>query len=218
MVIYTQIRGKKGKMVAQRIPAAGFVLVGGQSRRMGRDKALLEFAGQPLFLRVADLLQPYVEEVTLLGSVARYAGFGLAVLEDQHPGQGPLGALYSGLRNSSCDWNLFFACDLPFLKRRLVEILLERTSETTAQAIVPKVGDRWQPLCAAYHRSCLSSIEVLMKRSENLSLVGLLSVLHVDVLTPGPSESLRAWEEMFLNVNTPEQWEQVQCGVSAVVQ
>ncbi|MBI2818490.1 MAG: molybdenum cofactor guanylyltransferase [Acidobacteria bacterium] len=204
-------------MNPQRLRAAGFVLVGGQSRRMGRDKALLELEGKPLFLRVADLLQPYVEEVTLLGSVARYAGFGLPVLEDQHPGQGPLGALYTGLRNSSCDWNLFFACDLPFLKHKLVEILLGRTSGTTAQAIVPKVGDRWQPLGAAYHRSCLSSIEALIKRSENLSLVGLLSLLRVDVLTPGLSESLRAWEEMFLNVNTSEQWEQVQGAVSVIV-
>lgn len=204
-------------MNPQRRRAAGFVLVGGQSCRMGRDKALLDVEGKALFLRVADLLLPYVEEITLLGSVARYAGFGLPVLEDRYPGQGPLGALYTGLRNSSYDWNLFFACDLPFLKCRLVEILLERTSETTAQAIVPKAGGRWQPLCAAYHRSCLSSLEALMKRSENLSLVGLLSLLRVDVLTPAPRESLRAWEEMFLNVNTPEQWEQVQCAVSAVV-
>jgi molybdenum cofactor guanylyltransferase len=203
-------------MIIQRNPAAGFVLVGGQSRRMGRDKALLEFDGRVLFLRVANILKPYTREVTLLGSAARYTGFGLPVLEDQHPGKGPLGALYTGLRNSSCEWNLFFACDLPFLNHRLIEMLLERTSDTIAQAIVPEAGDRWQPLCAAYHRSCLASIEAMLHQNENLSLVGLLSLVRVEVLTPGPSESPRAWEKMFLNVNTPAQWEQVQCAESAV--
>ncbi|MBI3933434.1 MAG: molybdenum cofactor guanylyltransferase [Acidobacteria bacterium] len=197
-------------MDTQRFRACGFVLVGGQSRRMGRDKALLEFEGRPMLLRMADLLQPYVGQVTLLGSPARYSGFGLPVLEDQSPGQGPLGALYTGLRNSTCDWNLFFACDLPHLSRRFVEILLKRARETSAQAVVPKAGERWQPLCAAYHRSCLPLMEAVIRRGENLAVVDLLPLLRVEVLPPEPSVSIRAWEEMFINVNTAGQWEQLQ--------
>ena len=211
------IEWKKASMDRQGIWAAGFVLVGGQSRRMGRDKALLELEGQPMLLRVAELLRPYAEDVTLLGSPARYARFGLPVLEDQYPGLGPLGALCTGLRNSSCDWNLFVACDLPFLSPRIIELLLQRARDTTAQAVVPKVGDRWQPLCAAYHRSCLPSIEVLIQRGEDLAVAGLLASLRVEALTPGPFESLRAWEEMFTNVNTAREWEQAQRATETVV-
>jgi len=197
-------------MNPQRIPAAGFVLVGGQSRRMGRDKALLEFEGKPLLSHIAELIAPYVAEVALLGSPARYSGFGLAVLEDEYPGRGPLGALYTGLRNSSRDWNLFFACDLPFLTPGIVQSLLERASGTTAQAIVPKAGEQWQPLCAAYHRSCLVAVEASIQRGEDRSLVRLLAALRVEVLAPEPSENLAEWERIFSNVNTAEQWEQMQ--------
>src|SRR3990172_4918807 len=90
-------------MAARMNSAAGFVLVGGQSRRMGCDKALLEIEGAPLCLRIASLLQPYVKTVTLLGPPARYSGFGLPVLADQQPGQGPLGALYTALKYSPFD-------------------------------------------------------------------------------------------------------------------
>jgi molybdopterin-guanine dinucleotide biosynthesis protein A len=197
-------------MTPRSISVAGFVLVGGHSRRMGRDKALLELDGKPMLLRTAELLQPYAEEVTLLGPAGRYAGFGFPVLPDARPGLGPLGAIYTGLRQSSRDWNLFVACDLPNSTPHIVELLLERASATAAQAIVPFAGNRLQPLCAAYHRSCLPCINAVLERGDNLSLVELLSLLQVEMLTPGPDENSGAWENWFLNVNTRRQWEQRQ--------
>jgi molybdopterin-guanine dinucleotide biosynthesis protein A len=194
--------------------AEGFVLVGGRSRRMGRDKALLELDGKPLFLRTAHLLEPYVKTVTLLGPPGRYSGFGFPVLPDREPGLGPLGALHTGLQSSLSDWNLFFACDLPFLSRRIIELLLRRVSESDAQAVVPVAGNRQQPLCGAYHRDCLGSMEAMFEQRSNPALGGLLARLRVDVLTPEPPDSLRGWEEMFFNANTPQEWEQVQSGVA----
>jgi len=211
-------------MDSQGVSAAGFVLVGGRSRRMGRDKALLELEGKPMFLRIAELVQPQVKEFMLLGSAAgsatgsaagsaeRYARFGIPVVEDQYPAMGPLGALCTGLKISSCDWNLFFACDLPHLRRRIVAMLLERARHTSAEAVVPRVRDRWQPLCAAYHRSCLPAMEAAIHRGHDLSIRGLLPLLRVEVLSPDSSDDLRAWEEMFANTNTASEWEKEQRG------
>ncbi|MGH9360228.1 MAG: molybdenum cofactor guanylyltransferase, partial [Terriglobia bacterium] len=64
------------RKLAPGIPVAGFVLAGGASRRMGQDKALLEIAGEPLFLRAANLLKPYVSAVVLLGAPDSYAWSG----------------------------------------------------------------------------------------------------------------------------------------------
>ena len=208
-------------MDSQGFSAAGFVLVGGRSRRMGRDKALLELDGKPMFLRIAELVQPQVKEFTLLrsaadsaaGSAERYARFGIPVVEDQYPAMGPLGALCTGLKISSCDWNLFFACDLPHLSRRIVEMLLERARHTSAEAVVPRVREHWQPLCAAYHRSCLPAMEAAIHRGQDLSIRGLLPLLRVEVLAPDPSEDLRACEEMFANMNTASEWEKEQRGI-----
>ena len=77
-------------------PVGGFVLVGGQSQRMGLDKSLLRLEGRPLFLRAVELLRPHVAEVTLLGPPARYARFGINALPDRRPGRGPLGGIVHG--------------------------------------------------------------------------------------------------------------------------
>jgi molybdopterin-guanine dinucleotide biosynthesis protein A len=143
-----------------------------------------------------------------------YSRFDLPVLPDALPGSGPLGGIYTGLQKSSSDWNLFFACDLPNLTPRVVELLLERAATTAAQAVVPFAGNRFQPLCAAYHRSCFPFIQAVIDGGRGLSLVGLLSLLRVDPLTPGPDENSDAWENLFLNVNTREQWEQLQSSLA----
>ncbi len=83
------------------LPAGGFVLVGGKSQRMGRDKALLEVKGQPLLLRTVELLRPYVAEVTLLGAPTRNAHFSIPVLPDRYRGRGPLAALCTALECST---------------------------------------------------------------------------------------------------------------------
>jgi molybdopterin-guanine dinucleotide biosynthesis protein A len=188
---------------------AGFVLVGGRSSRMGRDKALLELAGKPLHLRAADLLKRHVAQVSLIGPRARYSHFGLPVLEDAYADRGPLAALYTGLSNSSCDWNVFLACDLPFIGERLIDMLLKRISTTTAQAVVPKTSTGWQPLCAAYHAGCLPYIERAIERGE-WAIVDLLPLIQVEPLTGDSSEDPKTWEQMFYNVNTADDWERAQ--------
>lgn len=188
--------------------AAGFVLVGGQSRRMGQNKALLEVDGQPLGVRTAAVLKTFLAEVTLLGPAQQYAMFGLPVIEDLYPGDGPLGAVYTGLKRSHQPWNLFFACDLPFLEARLVELLLQRALQSQAQAIVPVAGGRFQPLCAAYHRSCLGPFETAVRSSQDRSLSGVLATLSVETINAPAGEEPGRWERMFFNLNTAEQWEQ----------
>ena len=188
---------------------AGFVLAGGQSLRMGRDKALLEFRGKPLLLRTVELLRPYVDRITVLGSQSRYSHFGLRVLADEYPAQGPLGGICMGLKNSLADWNIFLACDLPLLDGRILDALIRITSLTDAQAVVPKTRDGWQPLCAAYQRSCVPAMEQAIERG-NLALVNLLRSLRVEVLTANHLFDSADWEEMFWNVNTTEDWEGVQ--------
>ena len=70
---------------------AGFILAGGQSSRMGCDKALLEIAGVPLLVRTARLLEPRVAGVTVIGPPERYAALGLRVVPDDRAGLGQIG-------------------------------------------------------------------------------------------------------------------------------
>jgi molybdopterin-guanine dinucleotide biosynthesis protein A len=171
---------------------------------MGRDKALLELGGKPLLKRAGDLLRPFVGEVKLIGNRARYAALGFAVVEDQYDGEGPLVALASGLKMSACDWNLFLACDMPLVEGKILQRIVERISGSSAQAVVPKTGEQWQPLCAAYHRSCLPTIENAIGVGK-LAIMDLLPLLSVEFVYVGSHE-----EDMFRNVNTDQDWQEVQ--------
>ena len=90
------------------------VLAGGQSRRMGRDKALLQLGDQTLIERVLAAAHPLGYPRLIIGDPAAYAHLGLPVHPDRHPGLGPLGGLYTALSTTDAPV-LLLACDLPFL-------------------------------------------------------------------------------------------------------
>ena len=198
--------------MSQQVPIGGFVLVGGESRRMGSNKALLELHGEPLLLRAATLLSTYVERVTLLGSPDLYSPFGLPVLADQYTSAGPLAGLAMALKHSSFEWNLCLACDLPLIDGRVIKRLMERIAATGAQAIIPKTASGWQPLCAAYHRSCLPLMEEALACRE-FSISGLFPALRVEEVTAPPSEDPFTWDQLFRNINSTEEWERVRRSV-----
>jgi molybdopterin-guanine dinucleotide biosynthesis protein A len=188
------------------LPAAGFVLVGGQSRRMGRDKAWLVLDDEPLFLRTARLLRVHVASVTLLGPFERYAGFGFPVLPDA--GRGPLAALCPALAASPCEWNLVLACDLPFIEGRFVRWLLTRALAGRAEAVVPRTADGWQPLCAAYHRCALPALE--RARARGGGVVAALPELRVDAIDTVELRQAGFDEHLLANTNTPAEWARAQ--------
>jgi molybdopterin-guanine dinucleotide biosynthesis protein A len=92
----------------------GYVLAGGKSSRMGRDKALLELAGVPLVARAVKKLRQVCSEVHVLSDNPALAEFA-PLVRDLHPGCGPIGGMEAALAHSAFDWNLFLPVDMPFL-------------------------------------------------------------------------------------------------------
>lgn len=174
---------------------------------MGRDKALLELCGKPLFLHMVELLRPHVAEVVLLGPTEQFAHFGIPILPDRSPGSGPLAALCTGLESTAYEWNVFLACDLPFVEGRFLDFLLGRALAGSAEAVIPRTADGWQPLCAAYHRCCLPVI--LQASEECAGIVDVLTGLRIDVLGSNELTQFGFSGRTFKNVNTPEDWEEI---------
>src|SRR5437868_193761 len=92
---------------------AGFLLAGGRSSRMGRDKALLAVGNSTLLEIVAARVRDAAGSVIVIGPPDHYAYLGLTVQADLIPDCGPLGAVYTALKTSEADWNLLVACDMP---------------------------------------------------------------------------------------------------------
>src|SRR5205085_12446572 len=142
--------------------AAAFVLAGGGSSRMGRDKGLLELGGVPLVVRTVRLVQPLVGCVRVIAPAGRYPGLELDVLPDRdfagverdgsRPGR--LAGIATALESSPAEWNIILACDLPYLTTEWLDWLLARATVSRAQAVVPRTGRGVEPLAAAYRRGC----------------------------------------------------------------
>ena len=178
----------------------GYVLAGGQSTRMGTDKAMLVKEGRPLLLRAAEILEKTGAAVAIVGHPDRYTGLGYRVIPDCFPKAGPLGGIHAALNDSECDWNFVLACDMPRVNLETLLRLHEAALQTEAAAVIPVSDDGYaQPLCAAYHRKAKLEIERALQSGEGKILRALAR----------KSALLIPWEDgsVFQNCNTPDEWQ-----------
>jgi len=178
---------------------AGFVLVGGSSSRMGRDKALLPYGDATLVEHVAAQVAAAAGCVTLVGSLARGAQPGLPVIPDNLPGCGPLAGIQAALAASPAAWNLVVACDMPALTVDFLKGLLEAAESSDADALVPAWPSGWlEPLCAVYRRELAGPLADILRRGERQAVRALasLDVVRWPITQP----------EYFENLNTSHDW------------
>lgn len=182
---------------------SAILLCGGHSARMGRDKGLIEWDGQPLIVRLATLFQGLFEEVLVVtGQKPRYRDLlDLPILEDEIKGLGPLGGLYSGLLASANEYNLVAACDMPLLKPELIALLAGEIDGSWV--IVPQVCGYLEPLPAIYAKRCLPAIERLIS-SGRPKLQGLCELVPSKIIPEARLREVDPQLESFLNLNVPE--------------
>ncbi len=185
---------------------AGYVLTGGASTRMGRDKALLELAGAAMALRAARLLEPLVDSVTLIGPPEIYAALGLPVIPDIHPGAGPLGGIATAILSSRADWNLVLACDLPYLTVEWLRFLLARARGSAEDIILPESDGGPEPLCALYRSRAGAQISAALARGVRKVTDGLTG-LAIDRIPPAESKPFDSAGRLFKNMNSPGDYE-----------
>lgn len=155
---------------------SALILAGGESRRMGQDKASLVLDGRTLLQNVADILQPLFAEVIVSVRQPR-PDIDLPQVCDT-PGQvGPLAGLAAGLERASNPWLFVVACDMPFITSPLIKYLARQRASW--QAVVPMVDGYPQPLAAFYAASCLDEVRCLLGGSGKHSLRVLLDGLRV---------------------------------------
>jgi molybdopterin-guanine dinucleotide biosynthesis protein A len=177
----------------------GILLAGGQSRRMGRDKALLVVDGEMLFLRSLALLQRYFPKVLIAGDRPDLARLNVPAIADLYPGSA-LGGLYTGLVSAQTDWIFVAPCDMPFPDGRLVELLLSQRQDV--DAVVPRTPMGYEPVFAAYHRHCLPCMAEMLRSNQHriYDFYQRIAIRYLD-WQQMPAD----WQRSLLNLNTPEQ-------------
>lgn len=183
-------------------PLTAFLLVGGKSTRMGRDKAFVEFEGKTLLDRALSMLRRVTPEVALVGARDRFTGYG-AVVEDVFPNAGPLAGIHAALRATQTDMNLLLAVDLPLVSEALLRFLVRRAEKTAALATVPRTSDGWQPLCAVYRRAFAEPAGLALSQGRN-KVDALFDQVLLDVVGERELADAGFSPQAFRNINTPE--------------
>ena len=181
----------------------GIVLAGGQSRRMGRNKALMALEGQTLIGRVLDKVSSLCDELIISANDADlYAGLPARVVPDIVPRRGALSGIHAGLSAMRNEMALVVACDMPFLNLRLLRYMI--VIAPGYDVIVPRVGGSYEPLHALYSVNCIAPIVQLMDQGPR-RVIDFYK--HVQVREVAQDKiALFEAELSFVNVNTPQEW------------
>ncbi len=183
-----------------------FILAGGKSTRMGRDKAFLELGGRTLLARALEIGKA-VGEVKIVGDPVKFSASG-PVIDDVYRERGPLGAIHAALAASRTEWNFMLAVDMPFVEGAFVLWLIAEAGKGAAVVTVPRAGGGLQPLCGVYQRSFAEIARRSLEAGKNkidplFAEVETRIIEEAELLEHGFSSA------MFRNLNTPEEWEEV---------
>jgi molybdopterin-guanine dinucleotide biosynthesis protein A len=144
------------------LSAEGFVLAGGQSSRMGADKALVSFAGRPMIETALDILRSAGLPARIAGSRSPLGRFAPEV-PDTFANAGPLGGVHAGLAASEAEFCLFLPVDLPLMPPALLACLVNRARLTGAPVTSASVNGRAEPFPVVLTRSTVSAIQILLE-------------------------------------------------------
>jgi molybdenum cofactor guanylyltransferase len=183
---------------------AAFILAGGKSTRMGTDKAFVMLNGRTLMEHALDLVSTITANVRIVGAASKFQRFA-PVVEDIFCGCGPLAGIHAALRSSVSDLNLILAVDVPFVPADLLGYLLAQAqNHSDTIAIVPRISQNWEPLCAVYRRDFFHAADSAL-RAGNYKIGALFSKIKVLAVEEGELAARGFSPQAFRNLNTQQE-------------
>ncbi len=179
----------------------GIVLAGGKSTRLGTQKALLRLGDQTFLERAVLALRPFCQQTIVVSALesALPDVESCTMVVDEEPGLGPLGGLVTGLAASHDEWHLMLACDLPLVRSEVLTLIVSEA--TGADAVVPRVAGRFEPLLAAYARACLPAARAALGAGKR-AMTALLDQVQVKIIEEPRLRDVDPDLVSFTNVNT----------------
>jgi molybdopterin-guanine dinucleotide biosynthesis protein A len=176
------------------------IQAGGQSSRMGEDKALKSFLGKPLIQRVIERMAPIADEmIVTTNRPAEYGFLNVRLVSDIKPGRGALGGLYTAVASAKHAFVAVVACDMPFASANFLESACSLMDGSDADVIIVKTEQGYEPLHALYHReTCLPAIEAAIEADQWKVTSWFPQVKVHEVKDFDPF--------CFWNLNTPEEF------------
>jgi molybdopterin-guanine dinucleotide biosynthesis protein A len=181
------------------------ILAGGAGRRLGGAvKPLLSLGHERIIDRQLTTLRSVVDHVAIVAAsppdVESFQDLGAPVWVDERPGLGPLGGILTALVKAQTAHALVVAGDMPFLTAPFLKHLLGLTDGV--DAVIPRLGTRYQPLCGVYRRTCLAAIRRRLDTGQ-LAVTEFLADIQIRVVAEPEIAAFNPDHTLFFNVNTP---------------
>ncbi len=174
------------------------IQAGGNSRRMGKDKALLPFHGIPLIQHILNRLSPIADEIIITtNNPQAYRFLDVRLARDLRPGRGALGGLYTALSTAKHNLVAVVACDMPFASPQVFLTARKLLLTHEAGAVIPKTQHGYEPLHALYRRdTCIPPIKNALDNNQWKMISWFEQIKVYDLKVKN--------EAIFKNLNTPE--------------
>ncbi|MDT8318741.1 MAG: molybdenum cofactor guanylyltransferase [bacterium] len=186
----------------------GVLLAGGESRRMGRDKAGIELDGVTTAKRTIDAFRPLFADIFAVSKkTGRFADLDCREVADVFDEMGAMVGVLTALGEANTEYIFVAACDMPFIDRHVVELIVARGAGF--KAALPLISGKGDPLHALYSRDCYEAMLDFMKK-EGKSLNRFIESLPSDEVRYVSEDEIRAVDPGALslfNMNTPEDLE-----------
>ena len=185
----------------------GVVLAGGESKRMGFNKAEAKMHGESMLMRMIDKLKEITPTIVVSSGNANYSNISFPQIIDEYSRCGPIGGIYSVLKASKTSLNLVVSCDIPLVSVSLLEHIVEKAKESNALITLPVDHDgQLQMMCAVYHKDILPILQqqIDAQAFKMKNLVGMVATEYVEISKEHPLYQ----ENAFMNVNNPTNLEE----------
>ncbi len=186
--------------------SGAIILAGGQSERMGQDKAMLPFAGMTLLEYILTTVLTIASNVVVVADrPGKYSLSGCQVVADTFPDSGPVGGIVTGLMTLGPGSHIVVGCDMPGINPQILQLLLKAATPEW-DAVVPEVNQLPEPLCAVYRHTAAPKLLGYLESGKH-SAREALKLLNTKKVGEGVLRRIDPQLDCFININTPEDLE-----------
>ncbi len=183
------------------VDTTAIILAGGQSQRMKLNKALLPLDGKPMVAHICEVMKTIFDSVILVTNNPMYYFFlCLQLVTDLFGGKGPVGGIYTGLFYASSSHTFAIACDMPFVRKEVVQYLLNQVSPRW-DAVVPLTPNGHEPLHAVYARGCIKKIHAQLMTND-LKITSFYERIRVRSVNQAELSATDPEARSYVNINT----------------
>ena len=182
----------------------GVILAGGKNSRFsGKNKALVRIGGKRILDRIYEVFTVLFDKIILVtNDPVQYMEWDFDIVTDIFPIRSSLTGIHTGLFYITTPYAFFVACDIPFIRKELIEILLDGV-EPGIDIVIPETSKGVEPLCSVYSKRCFKPIEEQLEK-KSLKIQRVFQKVRVKKI---PEDILRTIDPDLVslyNINTPD--------------